>query len=319
MNGTGTSENPYIIMNVDDLYSMSTTGGNDVYFSLGADIDFNDTDYAENFVPITLNCKKFDGNGHIIRNVNYSLTDTTASMFMVSETATEIAIENLKIENIRLAGTSVFLFGGSGSQCNVSLTHCTFILNDLITLSTNTASATDKFCLMHGNNIKFIADYCTFAIKVSYYKMYATFSQDSISHTQVSAEIDFVSSLSTGNAYNAIYSAGSVSDSYFFMKIRNKSSITNIDLSTSLTIWNRSYFVFQDIKTISYIGWNGTISSSCFYDKELLSTVSPTSKVRSDSSSYGTVNLHALTTEQCKDAVYLRSIGFNCMGEDENG
>ena len=65
MTGSGTAENPYIIMNADDLYSMSTTGNNETYFSLGADIDFNDTDYAENFTPISLNCKKFDGNGHV--------------------------------------------------------------------------------------------------------------------------------------------------------------------------------------------------------------------------------------------------------------
>ena len=71
MTGSGTAENPYIIMNADDLYSMSTTGSNETYFSLGADIDFNETDYAENFTPINLNCKKFDGNGHVIRNVNY--------------------------------------------------------------------------------------------------------------------------------------------------------------------------------------------------------------------------------------------------------
>ena len=315
MTGSGTAENPYIIMNADDLYSMSTTGSNETYFSLGADIDFNETNYAENFVPINLNCKKFDGNGHVIRNVNYSLMEATASMFTVSGTEAEITIENLKIENIRLSGTSVFLFGNSAGKCNISLTHCTFVLNDITTISTLTATETNKFCLMHDKNIKIIADYCTFAVKVSYTKLYAFLSWDSISHTQVSIEIDFGSSLSSGNAYNAICCATNVSDSYFFVKIRNKNSKTNIDVSSSACVFNHSYFIFQEIKNISYIDWYGNIASACFYDKELLNQVSESSAVKCDTAYVS--NVHALTTQQCKDAVYLRSIGFNCMGADE--
>ena len=317
MTGSGTAENPYIIMNADDLYSMSTAGSNETYFSLGADIDFNDTDYAENFTPINLNCKKFDGNGHVIRNVNYSLMEATASMFTVSGTEAEITIENLKIENIRLSGTSVFLFGNSGENCNILLTHCTFVLNDITTISTLTATETNKFCLMHDKNIKIIADYCTFAVKVSYAKLYAFLSWDSISHTQVSIEIDFNSSLSSGNAYNAICSALNVSDSYFFMKIINKSSKTNIDVSSSACIFNHSYFIFNEIKNISYINWSGSIANACFYDKEVLNQVSESSTVKCDANY--SPNVYALTTEQCKNAVYLRSIGFNCMEDDEEG
>lgn len=317
MTGSGTAENPYIIMNIDDLYSMSATGNNETYFSLGADIDFNDTEYAENFVPISLNCKKFDGNGHVIRNVNYSLMEATASMFTVSGTdeTSEITIENLKIENIRLSGTSVFLFGNSAGKCNISLTHCTFVLNDITTISTLTATETNKFCLMHDKNIKIIADYCTFAVKVSYAKTYAFLSWDSISHTQVSIEIDFTNGSSSGNAYNAMCSASNVSDSYFFVKIRNKNSKTNIDVSSSACVFNHSYFIFQEIKNIAYIDWYGNIASTCFYDKELLNQVSETSAVKCDTAYVS--NVHALTTQQCKDAVYLRSIGFNCMGADE--
>ena len=317
MTGSGTAENPYIIMNADDLYSMSTTGNNETYFSLGADIDFNDTDYAENFTPISLNCKKFDGNGHVIRNVNYSLMEATASMFTVSGTEAEITIENLKIENIRLSGTSGFLFGNSGGNCNISLTHCTFVLNDITTISTLTATETNKFCLMHDKNIKIIADYCTFAVKVSYAKLYAFLSWDSISHTQVSIEMDFNSSVSSGNAYNAVCSASNISDSYFFMRIRNKSSKTSIDVSSSACIFNHSYFIFQEIKNISYINWNGNIASACFYDNELLNQVSESSTVKCDTAYIS--NFYALTTEQCKNAAYLRSIGFNCMEDNEEG
>ena len=39
MTGTGIQTDPYIVMNYNDLCSM--TGGSDTYYRLGADIDFH--------------------------------------------------------------------------------------------------------------------------------------------------------------------------------------------------------------------------------------------------------------------------------------
>lgn len=316
MTGSGTTENPYIIMNVDDLYSMSTIGNNETYFQLGADIDFNDTDYAENFIPINLNCRGFDGNGHIIRNVNYNNIDTTSSMFAVSFDDGNIEIDNLKIENIRLTGTNVFLFANNGEKCNISLTHCTFILNDMISLASTLPTTDNAFCIMHDHNITISANYCTFAIKAEMYKFYAVFQSDTLSCTQSSIEMDFVAVPSSGTSLMPLCSSTSVSDSYFFIKIRNNSSaVTNYEISSVTSIFSRSYFVIQELKSISRIYWYGSLESTCFYDKTVLSATSEKSVV-SGTSAYS-ANLHGLTTEQCKDASYLRSIGFNCMAENE--
>ncbi|MDE5556552.1 MAG: hypothetical protein K2J32_02485 [Ruminococcus sp.] len=313
MNGTGTEENPYIIMTADDLYSMKTSGGSEVYFSLGADIDFNNTPYAENFVPITINCKMFYGNGHVIRNINYSRPDSNASMFIVS---CDTTIDNLKTENIRLCARNVFLFGNSGKRCNISLKHCIIIMNDVIILSQASPTLTNKYCLMHEHNMKVYADYCTFAIKLQAEKSYPFFSDNNVSHSQMKAEIYINSSANSGNSYSAFLSESVISDSYFFLKINAPESdnISSFDFSSSGSSFSSSYLVCEPAGSISLINWNGSLKSVCFYDNILVRKNNTDVAVKSNGN---TVNLYALNTEQCKNPVYLRSIGFNCVGADE--
>ena len=314
MNGTGTKENPYIITTAEDLYSMGDSGGSEIYFSLGADIDFNDTSYAENFTPITLNCKMFSGNGHIIRNINYSTPESNASMFIVS--CVNITVENLKTENIRILGKNVFLFGNSGIRCNISLKHCTFVMNDMIILSQLTASLTNKYCLIHDHNIKISADYCTFVAKLQSEKSYPFFSGDNVSYSQTKAEIYINSSANSGNDYSSFISESVISDSYFFLNITapENDNISDFDFSSHGSKFNSSYLVCEPADAISVIYWYGDIRSTCFYDNTLIRKNNADTSVRSDTSM---VNIYALTTQQCKNPVYLRSIGFNCVGAEE--
>lgn len=314
MNGTGTKENPYIIMTVEDLYSMGNSGGSEIYFSLGADIDFNNTPYAENFVPIPINCKMFSGNGHVIRNVNYSIQESNASMFTVS--GENIIIDELKTENIRLCGKNVFLFGNSGKRCNLSLEHCVFVMNDMIILSQAVASMTNKYCLIHDHNIKISADYCTIVAKLQSEKSYPVFSGDNVSHSQTKAEIYINSSANTGNSYSAFLSESVISDSYFFLKINapETDNISSFDFSATNSKFNSSYLVCEPSEVISAINWNGDVRSTCFYDNTLMRKNNRNISVSSNASM---VNIYALTTEQCKNPVYLRSIGFNCAGAEE--
>lgn len=318
MQGTGTQENPYIIMNADDLYSMETTGSNESYFSLGADIDFNNTQYAENFVPIPLVCKKFIGNGHVIRNINYSVTDRNASIFTVSgdTDGTDITIEGLRTENIRLAGKKSFVFGITGGKCSISILHCTLVVNDMSTLDLINASSSDRFCLMHDNNITVSADYCTLVLNAHFYKMHAAFLGDTISHSQMRIEINTGNVMGSGNNYNAICSGSSVSDSYFFLKVNSRSTTSaELDFSSADSIFNRTYAIFQEIKGFKTIYWYGRIGSLCFYDKDVLAQTISHPVLLLDSSYVS--NLYNVSTENCKNPVYLRSIGFECMGADE--
>ncbi|MDE6425824.1 MAG: hypothetical protein K2K89_06775 [Ruminococcus sp.] len=315
MNGTGTSENPYIIMTATDLFSMNETGGNDVYFSLGADIDFNNTPYAENFTPITLNCKKISGNNHVIRNVNYVTPESNSSMFILTGENQNIIIENLNIENIRLSGKNVFLFENTEKNNNISLEHCTIVMNDIIILDPTSADETYKHCIMHDNGIKISADYCTFAIKAQSYKIYPFFSGDTILHTQMKFEIYVNAFSSTAGGYNSLLADSVVSDSYFFVNLT--SNVTSgtfvVDFSSRTCKFSSCYLVCEMCSVVLNVYWYGEIQSTCFYDSDVIrkhNTIASVSGSKPNS-------IYRLTTQQCKNPEYLRSIGFGCMGAEE--
>ncbi|MDE6781434.1 MAG: hypothetical protein K2J40_08255 [Ruminococcus sp.] len=319
MNGTGTQENPYVIMNADDLYSMGTAGSNQTYFSLGADIDFNDTQYAEDFVPILLNCRKFTGNGHVIRNINYAVTDKNACIFTLfseEEENTPVDVEGIKVENVRLAGKEVFIFGNNGGKFSLSLERCVFVVNDMAPIVSSQATADYRHCILHDNDITASVDYCTFSLNVYFQKITAVFSGDTISHTQLRLEMHTNVYSGSSDQYNSLFSGSSVSDSYGFINVSvyKTGSSGNVTLSSSDSIFNRSYFIIEIANQVSTVYWYGTVGSTCFYNQELLKKNNRYSSLMcSDGSSQF---IHGLTTSQCKDAAYLRSIGFNCMEEE---
>lgn len=323
MTGTGTLENPYVIMNVDDLYSMGETGGDDVYFSLGTDIDLSFTKYAEKFEPIPLNCLKFSGNGHMIRNVNCNIPESSVNMFSImneTENST-VTIENLVLENIRLIGKSVFLFASEeGKKYKLSLEYCSFILNEIAYTSDARNTSSTKSCLIHDTNISMVADYCTFSLQIDFTRMNALFAGDKISHTQISAELSTIDFPATDDNYNALLTSVIIADSYLFasMKRRNATAMGNFNMSSSDSQFSRFYTVFEAIEGVAKIYWKGKILTPCFYNVEAVKKYLPDATMEcGTSSSSNAKNIIALTTEQCKDVNYLRSINFDCLGAEE--
>ncbi len=324
MNGAGTLENPYIIMNSDDLYSMSETGGDDVYFSLGTDIDLSFTKYGEKFEPIPLKCLKLSGNGHMIRNVNFNLPGGSASMFTImndTENST-VTVDNLVLENIRLIGNDVFLFSSKdGKKYNLSLEYCSFTLNEVVYASEAENTDGTRNCLIHDTNISVDTDYCTFSAQVDFIKMHALFSGDTIRHTQIRAELSTINFPMTDDAYDAILSGVTISDSYMLwsMKRRGGGATVNFTMSSSDCNFSRFYTICEPFSSISTIYWRGQIGTPCFYDSEVLTKHLPKAKFESSGSSTNanSKNILALTTAQCKDVNYLRSVGFDCLEAEE--
>lgn len=336
MNGAGTQENPYIIMNADDLYSMGTVGNNQTYFSLGADIDLNDTQYAENFVPIPVKCRKLSCNGHIIRNINYSVPDTNACIFTLlsgndeadesgetgesgeaEEKNIPVDIEGLRIENVRLSGKDVFIFSSSGGKFSLSLEHCTLIMNDISPVGHIPATADNRHCILHDNGIKASLDYCTLALNLYFQKISAIFSQDRILHTQLRFEICTNLYSDSSDQYNSLFSGSNVSDSYAFINVNvyKTSSSGYVLLSSSDNVFNRCYFIMEIANQVSKVYLSGTVGSTCFYNQELFTK---NNRYVSLVCFEGSIQfIHGLTTSRCKDAAYLRSIGFNCLEENE--
>lgn len=324
MTGTGTLENPYVITNVDDLYSMGETGGDDVYFSLGTDIDLSLTKYAEKFEPIPLKCLKFSGNGHMIRNVNYNIPDSSTNMFIImndNENST-ISIDNLVLENIRLIGKDVFLFASQESKkYNLSLEYCSFTINEAAYTAESKNANGSRNCLIHDTNISMETDYCTFSVQVDFTKTRPLFSGDIIRHTQIRAELSTIDFSTTDDSYNAILSGVTISDSYMFWTIeRRKSEMSfSFSMSSSDSNFSRFYTVCEPFSNVSTIHWKGHIGTPCFYDDEVLKKNFPNAKIEADSSSSSNnaKNVLSLTTAQCKDVDYLRSVYFDCLGAEE--
>ncbi|MBQ9898963.1 MAG: hypothetical protein IJM44_05865, partial [Ruminococcus sp.] len=122
MTGTGTQSDPYIIQNINDLYSMATVGGSDKYFKLGADISYDATQYANDFVPITLNCAEFDGNDHTIANASAYSASGNVSFFKVVCSTT---VKYLNVENLILNSDVPSIFATeSSSTFTISLSSC---------------------------------------------------------------------------------------------------------------------------------------------------------------------------------------------------
>ncbi|MDE7138331.1 MAG: hypothetical protein K2O29_07745 [Ruminococcus sp.] len=324
MNGAGTPENPYVIMNADELYSMSETGGDEVCFSLGADIDLSLTKYADKFEPIPIKCLKFSGNGYMIRNVNFNLPNGSANMFTImndTENST-VTVDNLVLENIRLIGSDVFLFASDDSKkYNLSLEYCSFTLNEIVYASEAKNTDGTRNCLIHDTNISVDTDYCTFSAQVDFTKTHALFSGDTIRHTQIRAELSTISFSVTDDAYNAILSGVTISDSYMLwsMKRRGSSTTVNLAMSSSDCNFSRFYTVCEPFSSISTIYWRGHIGTPCFYDSEVLKKHLPNAKFESgvSSTNANSKNILELTTAQCKDVNYLRSVGFDCLGAEE--
>lgn len=320
MNGTGTQENPYIIMTADDLYSVGEIGTEESYFILGADIDLSMSQYADRFIPIPIKCLDFDGNGHMIRNVNLNVPDGTANIFTVMNEIDNgvINIHGLVLENIRLIGDDVFIFAtGNEKKCGINLEYCTFNLNEICYLKEAKNPSGVRNCLLHDTNIAVSADYCTFSANVDFTKTRPLFSGDTVSHTQIKADMSTIDFATTDDSYNAVFSGTSVSDSYFFgrMERRESNSTGSFCISSPDCLFSRFYMVFTAVSGIATAYMKGTIATTCFYDIDELKKYLPNAKVETGStaSSANARNLLGLTTEQCKSAEYLRSVNFDCL------
>ncbi len=186
MRGTGTQTDPFIIMTIDDLYSMEELGGPEVCCRLGADIELNGTPYAKNFVPIPVNWSSFDGNGHKIRNIYFSAPQTDVNVFRVMVSGT-ISISGLMIENAVLCGYMVNLFrADSGTEATVNLYDCAVMLK----ISHYCESLmTNSNCILHGIGLTVSTDLSVFAVSGSLNIGYPFIYGGNVRRTQIVVDL----------------------------------------------------------------------------------------------------------------------------------
>lgn len=299
MNGTGTKNDPFVIMTAEELYHMGEYGGNDVYCRLGADISLNGTPYGENFTPIPVCCGHLDGAGHSIKNIYVNTVDSDVNLFSVTSDTT-VEISNLVIENIELSALNSYVFSsGNDTGCTVELYNCTFILN-VRRLDRDTSSSGSR-CLLHNNLIVVNAELCTFAVKGNYEVPYSIFKNGAMKRSHLRLELTVQEMLSTSADGAAIFNNAIVTDSYFTGKIKGVGY--NILMAHEDAAFSNCYHAIE-YEAVSGAYWNAAFLTPCFYDADKMGSAEYRRTVNGGWYFYG------LTTEQCKNADYLRSIGF---------
>ena len=324
MTGSGTQEVPYIITTADDLYQIDTLGGKEVYFRLGADIDFNGTPYAENFVSIPLKCKELDGNGFAIRNPYCNILETGKrpsifTAYSTSNSGSPMILKNLTVENAYVQGDKpCFIndYNGSGTMsvqnCRIS---CTFRPNSELS-----NSSSSKGSLMSNYGAK-TTDYdlCTLVIKADLLKPYPLITSGSIKRTQISLDLSYTAGrtheLAEGNR-NSLFYKTSISDSYIFGKISTQDSSETINGAFSFAYDGKhdNFYQIIEYSGIQTVYWDTVFGGVCFYNKDITGEITVTDTY-SSSETYSEL-MYGLTTEQCKDADYLKELGYLCEGSE---
>lgn len=306
MTGTGTKNDPFIILTADDLYSMNELGGADICCRLEADIELNGTSYAEHFTPIPVNWSSLDGNGHKIRNILISDPKNRVSAFDVMVDGT-INISGLMLENTVMNGNVITLFSsGSGVTASIELYDCMLMLE----ISHNSSdSYAENISMLHGEGLTVSSDLCVISISGTVKTGYAIFCGGNVKRTQVIVDLLTHDSSNYDSTECSLFRKVTASDSWITGTVKCDSSNSS---NMFHVVDNRSSFsnCYQaiSVSNISRVYFSSTFLSTCFYDKELMGN--KTCYSTQGSSSY----FHGLTTAQCKDPDYLTSIGFICGG-----
>lgn len=317
MTGTGIQTDPYLITTVTELYSMKENGGSEIYFKLGADIDLNGTPYAEHFESITLNCAGLDGNSHCIRNIVSQSGEKQPAIFntVPRENTNKIEIKNLRLENVQLTGELTYVFSMKnygGYYTYLKLYNCVFLLN-ITQYGTIAGTVTGRSCMTSEHIKNPEAELCTFCFK----SVSETHHAFCAAMTMKRCHIHFDSYINGAApaAYSAcgLISHSSLSDSYITGKIRygEKNPDGYRFICSQCGNFDNSFFALN-VENGKKLYWDANFVTVCFYDKNLI----PNTTIAHTYTSDRVKKFCALTTEQCKNAEYLVSIGFLCAGEE---
>ena len=274
MLGTGTQLDPYQITTVAEFRSMNDSTA---YFKLMNDLDVNDSEWATGWTSVTLRFKEFDGDGHEIRNIN-DLTSNNTITF-----ASSGVFKNVKILNIIKDRGTIFYSG-----------HFIFDFVDTTISASFNESASSYLFYSNSNSALQLFNIRNSAITVSG-KLTSILMGLGGNATMTNCMVNFDNAIISGNL---IYTGSS--------NFINKISLTgkaNITTSGRYLLGKapKGCYCAVDFTESTYKPKfsNTDPANACFYDKDLMGETLTAQ-----------TNVHALTTEQCKDKDYLNSIGF---------
>lgn len=301
--GTGTETDPYLVEDIEDLRNLSTIGTG--YAKLMVDIDINDTKYADTadgWTPIQSKGFHLDGNGKTIKNI---IVSTYGFTYAGGATYTSY-LNNITFENIVIKSGATFIHGASGGGIG-SCSHYWEVFNSKFSvfLERNSGRVIDN-----AKNIQ----YSTFAVSGTasfagglifqnvYQGLFETFNTSYlIQYCNFYFDDLKIYPTSSATSFALISTYATIKN----CAIRGKIIFLKNNLNLHIKNLNYSYFALQTEGQQAYISPTNINSEVAFYDKDLLGD---NITIVTD----GAAPVYALTTEQCKSADYLNSIGFLC-------
>jgi len=252
MAGTGTAQDPYQIWTAEQMYSVGLSSAKwSKNFILMADIDMSA--YSGNlYQPIgksvVMNSLTnpfsgtFDGNGHVIRNLNISNTSSAVNytgLFGYTQSAT---IKNLHLENISIFSGSRFVGGLVGYQVGGSITNCS---------STGTITAE----IFVGDSMYNYSEYAGGLVGLQ--------ENGSILNCISTCSVKASSSLTSPSGFNLIVYAGGLAGKSYgtIMDCYSTGSVT----SSNVGVANAGGLAGNSSGTITFCYSTGSITASALY------------------------------------------------------
>lgn len=332
MNGEGTQASPYQVTTADEF--IEAIKQDKAYVEILNDLDFNNSKYwnikTTTSVSTTssvtypehafeFNCSNINGNNFKISNI--FMCDTNA-LFLLYGSNTTVSIDNLIFEVIMLNYNKDYcsLFHTSSNTFKITFSNCDFRIKlNSVKESQNLFITGSKSSSYNWVNCIFNID-CYIYVNVCNSIFYNNYTNTNI-FRYCEFNINIINNKKSFGGFDIGYIFNNSYTFYFcpiFINIYNNIEAANSKVlmqfgnNSSKSILNNSYIIVQSKGTYpakiaflnqSYDYATFTCNSACFYDIDI-----STDLIYYKTSSI--TNLNGLTTEQCKDASYLNSIGF---------
>ena len=333
MNGTGIQSDPYQVTTADEF--IEAIRQDNAYVEILNDLDFNNSKYwnikTTTSVPagsgtypehaFELKCSNINGNNFKISNIFMCDTNT---LFLLYGSNTTVSIDNLIFEVIMLNYNKSYcsLFHTCINAFKITFSNCDF------RIKLNSVEDSQNLFTVNSNGCSYNWVNCIFNIDCYIYaNVYNSIFYNNSSSTNIfrycEFNINIINNKKTSFGTNVGYIFRSSYTFYFcpiFINVynnieaANSQILMNIGNYSTKSILNNSYIVVQSKGTYpakiafldqSYNNRGFDCNSTCFYDIDI-----STDLIYYNYTSYPIKNLNRLTTEQCKDASYLNSIGF---------
>lgn len=325
--GTGTQSDPYIVDNTDDF--VEAIAKPEAYVKLKNDINFNVGNYYDITSPINIKCRELDGCGYKLDNI---LSTLCCNLFMhynstegTNNNLDTNTIKNLCIEIFVLPYTSnaisnTYLFlQNSNKYNNLLFLNCDFRIKGNGNNSTSfIIFGTKGYSSSNASRIS--CRNCIFNIEMNNFSNCTCFTNSNgggwnngtyFYKCMINLKYNSTGGDIFGNWSNLVEDCG--------IYIHNNSSgyklyIRSGNSNHSCHMYN-SYIIYKsDNNSKIYLSSSTdmpTFVSKCFYDKDISNgLIYDRTWNSTDVELTSHNNLLALTTEQCKDAAYLASMGF---------